>query len=77
MRSLFGWLGRGAGVEFAGDDVGDGAGAQGAGEVVALEDDVAGAVDGGEEGSYRYCCNCTNAGDWPQPSNSSFVLLKD
>ena len=31
-------------------DEGGGVGAQGAGEVVALEDEVAGAVDGAEEG---------------------------
>ena len=44
-------------------DGGDGNGAQGAGEVVALGDGAAGAVDGAEEGGFGYSASCTNAGD--------------
>ena len=44
-------------------DGGDGNGGQGAGEVAAVEDGAAGAVDGAEEGSFGYSASCTNAGD--------------
>ena len=44
-------------------DGGGGRGAQGAGEVAAVEDGAAGAVDGAEEGSFGYSSSCTNAGD--------------
>ena len=44
-------------------DGGGGRGGQGAGEVAAVEDGAAGAVDGAEEGSFGYSASCTNAGD--------------
>ena len=44
-------------------DGGGGNGGQGAGEVAAVEDGAAGAVDGAEEGGFGYSASCTNAGD--------------